>query len=51
MGIHEWIGGLLLCTSALVIFVHRVRVRRERLQPTFRHSLFASHLTLLNRTR
>jgi hypothetical protein len=52
MRAHEWIGGLLVASSILLLGVHYFKLRRERLRPTIRHSLFTSHLTsVLHRSR
>jgi hypothetical protein len=47
MGMHESIGGLLVVSSVILLFVHYLKVRRERHRPTLRHALVASHLTSL----
>jgi hypothetical protein len=48
----ELVSILLLLTSLSLIVGHHIKVRRERLQPTLRHRLFASHLTsILHRAR
>jgi len=52
MGTHEWLGVFLLVASFLLLFIYRIKLRRERTRHTLRHSLFASHLTsALRRSR
>jgi hypothetical protein len=50
MRFYDSLAVLLLVLGIVIMFVHRLRVRRERLRPTFHHSLFASHMSsALNR--
>jgi hypothetical protein len=44
MGIHGWIGLVLLVASVLLLFIHRLKMNRERDRPTLRHALVASYL-------
>jgi hypothetical protein len=52
MRMAEWIDVALIVASPLLVLTHRIKMRRERLRPTLRHWLFASHLTsVLHRPR
>jgi hypothetical protein len=44
MRAHEWIGLFLLVASVLLLFLHRIKMNRERDRPTLRQTLVASHL-------
>jgi hypothetical protein len=51
MSTHVWIGLFLLVASVLLLFVHRIKMNRERDRPTLHHTLVASSLNSLRLPR